>query len=130
MQIKRAWFSGNGSVHRSWHLRTVGGTAVVQRFPGSRIADRKRYVRRSLDQDLFEEVQARVEEPEFRQKLSERIVEHGGPARRGEAKPWTDPRKVSQAVESADSGVSERDGAEPETPGVPILLLVDCLVDT
>ena len=33
----------------------------------------KRYVRRSLDQDLFEEVQARMEEPEFRKKLSERM---------------------------------------------------------
>ena len=33
----------------------------------------KRYVRRSLDQDLFEEVQARMEEPEFRAKLSERM---------------------------------------------------------
>jgi hypothetical protein len=33
----------------------------------------KRYVRRSLDQNLFEEVQARMEEPEFRKKLSERM---------------------------------------------------------
>ena len=33
----------------------------------------KRYVRRSLDQDLFEEVQARMEEPEFGKKLSERM---------------------------------------------------------
>ena len=33
----------------------------------------KRYVRRSLDQDLFEEVQARMEEPEFGRKLSERM---------------------------------------------------------
>jgi len=33
----------------------------------------KRYVRRSLDQDLFEEVQARMEEPGFRKKLSERM---------------------------------------------------------
>lgn len=33
----------------------------------------KRYVRRSLDQDLFEEVQTRMEEPEFREKLSERM---------------------------------------------------------
>ena len=32
-----------------------------------------RYVRRRLDQDLFEEVQARMEEPEFRKKLSERM---------------------------------------------------------
>ena len=29
----------------------------------------KRYVRRSLDQDLFEEVQARMAEPEFRKRL-------------------------------------------------------------
>jgi transposase len=33
----------------------------------------KRYVRRSLDQDLFEEVQAKMQEPEFRAKLSERM---------------------------------------------------------
>ena len=33
----------------------------------------KRYVRRSLDQDLFEEVQAKMEEPEFRKRLSERM---------------------------------------------------------
>jgi IS5 family transposase len=33
----------------------------------------KRYVRRSLDQDLFEEVQASMEEPEFRKKMSERM---------------------------------------------------------
>jgi hypothetical protein len=33
----------------------------------------KRYVRRSLDQDLFEEVQAKMEKPEFRRKLSERM---------------------------------------------------------
>jgi transposase len=33
----------------------------------------KRYVRRSLDQDLFEEVQARMEEPEFGKRLSERM---------------------------------------------------------
>ena len=33
----------------------------------------KRYVRRSLDQDLFEEVQARMEEQVFREKLSERM---------------------------------------------------------
>ena len=33
----------------------------------------KRYVRRSLDQDLFEEVQARMEEPGFRKKMSERM---------------------------------------------------------
>ncbi len=32
-----------------------------------------RYVRRSLDQDLFEEVLARMEEPEFGRKLSERM---------------------------------------------------------
>jgi transposase len=36
-------------------------------------APNKRYVRRSLDQDLFEEVQARMEEPEFRKRLSERM---------------------------------------------------------
>ena len=33
----------------------------------------KRYVRRSLDQDLFEEVQARMEEPELGKRLSERM---------------------------------------------------------
>ncbi len=33
----------------------------------------KRYVRRSLDQDLFEEVQARMRDPTFRQKMSERM---------------------------------------------------------
>jgi transposase len=33
----------------------------------------KRYLRRSLDQDLFEEVLARMEEPEFGRKLSERM---------------------------------------------------------
>jgi hypothetical protein len=36
-------------------------------------APNKRYVRRSLDQDLFEEVQARMEESEFRKRLSERM---------------------------------------------------------
>jgi len=33
----------------------------------------KRYVRRSLDQDLFEEVQAQIRDPTFRQTLSERM---------------------------------------------------------
>ena len=33
----------------------------------------KRYVRRSLDQDLFEEVQARMRDPTFRQKMSQRM---------------------------------------------------------
>jgi transposase len=33
----------------------------------------KRYVRRSLDQDLFEEVQAAMEQPEFCRKMSERM---------------------------------------------------------
>jgi transposase len=42
-------------------------TEARKKFPS------KRYVRRSLDQDLFEEVQARMEEPEFRAKLSERM---------------------------------------------------------
>ena len=32
-----------------------------------------RFVLRSLDQDLFEEVQAKMEEPEFRKRLSERM---------------------------------------------------------
>jgi transposase len=36
-------------------------------------APSKRYVRRSLDQDLFEEVQARMQQPVFREKLSERM---------------------------------------------------------
>jgi transposase len=42
-------------------------TEARKKFPS------KRYVRRTLDQDLFEEVQARMEEPEFRAKLSERM---------------------------------------------------------
>jgi len=33
----------------------------------------KRYVRRSLDQDLFEEVQARMRDPTFGEKMSERM---------------------------------------------------------
>jgi hypothetical protein len=38
----------------------------------------KRYVRRSLDQDLFEEVQAAMEQPEFGQKMSERMWKSEG----------------------------------------------------
>lgn len=33
----------------------------------------QRYVRRNIDQDLFEEIQARMRDPTFRQKLSERM---------------------------------------------------------
>jgi transposase len=47
--------------------RSSCATEVRKKFP------HKRYVRRSLDQDLFEVVQARMEEPEFREKLSERM---------------------------------------------------------
>jgi hypothetical protein len=41
-------------------------------------APNKRYVRRSLCQDLFEEVQARMEKPEFRKRLSERMWKSEG----------------------------------------------------
>jgi hypothetical protein len=33
----------------------------------------QRYIRRSMDQDLFEEVQARMRDPTFRHQLSERM---------------------------------------------------------
>ena len=55
-------------------------------------------------------------------------VEERGTVRGGPAKPWVGARQVSRPVESADSGVSECDGGEPEAPGVPILLLADRLV--
>ena len=47
--------------------RSTCPTEARKKFPN------KRYVRRSLDQDLFEEVQARMEKPEFRARLSERM---------------------------------------------------------
>ena len=38
----------------------------------------QRFVLRSLDQDLFEEVQARIRDPVFRQKMSERMWKSEG----------------------------------------------------
>jgi hypothetical protein len=47
--------------------RSICPTEAIKKLPY------KRYVRRSLDQDLYEEVQTRMEKPEFRKKLSERM---------------------------------------------------------
>lgn len=61
-------------------------------------------------------------------KNSRADVEGRGPDRRGETKPWPGTRQVSRQVKSADSRIFDCNGAEPETSGVPILLLADCLV--
>jgi hypothetical protein len=61
--------------------RYVSSSADCQRCPQRSICPTeakkkllyKRYVRRSIEQDLFEEVQTRMEEAEFRKKLSERM---------------------------------------------------------
>ena len=84
----------------------------------------KRYVRRSLDQDLFEEVQTAMEQPEFCRKMSERMWKAEGLFAGSETESRFVAGQVSRQVESADPGVLVRHGAEPETPGLPVLPLV------
>ncbi|MFB3103667.1 MAG: transposase, partial [Pseudomonadales bacterium] len=62
------------------HKRSVSSSVECKVCPQastcpaeSRSSSFQRYVRRSLDQDLFEDVQARMRDPVFRQKMSERM---------------------------------------------------------
>ena len=58
-----------------------------------------------LDQDLFEEVQAQMNEPTFGERASRADVEVRGAVRRGEAIPLPRASEVSRAVQSADPGL-------------------------
>ena len=82
-----------------------------------------RFVLRPLDQDLFDEVQAQMNEPDFGQEGDRADVEVRGTVRRGEATPRLVARQVSRAVQSANPGLPVRDRAEPQAPALPTLLL-------
>ncbi len=88
----------------------------------------KRYVRRSLDQDLFEEIQASMEEPEFREKLSERMWKAEGLFAEAKQNHGLARARYRGRPKVQIQGVLKRDGAKPEAPGLPVLPVADnCL---
>ena len=84
-------------------------------------SERPRLIRRGSSPDARPDVQAE----DVRAN-----VEMRGAVRRGETESWTDARTVPCKAKSADSSLLECDGAEPETPRLPILFLADIPVVT
>ncbi len=84
----------------------------------------------NLDQDLFEEVQTKMRDPAFRQKRSERMWKSEGAVCRGEAESLPGARQVPRPVQSANSGLPQRDRPEPEAPRRANLLLARGLLVT
>ena len=76
-----------------------------------------------MDQDLFDEVQAQMNEPTFKQRVSERMWKCEGLFAEAKQYHCLVARQVSRAIQSADPGLPLRDRAEPQAPALPTLLL-------
>ena len=83
----------------------------------------QRLVKRSLDQDLFEEVLAYMQESTFIERASERMWKCEGLFAEAKQIPLPRASEVSRPIQSADPGLSLRDRAEPQAPALPTLLL-------
>ena len=81
-----------------------------------------RFVLRRMDQDLFDEVQAQMNEPNSVEGQPSGCGSARGCSPR-RSKPLPRAGQVSRAVQSADPGLPLRDCAEPQAPALPTLLL-------
>ena len=81
-----------------------------------------RFVLRPNNQDVFDEVEAQMDDSIFKQRVAERMWKSEGLF--AEAKQYHGlSREVSRSSQSTDPSVSVRDRAEPQAPALPTLLL-------